>query len=76
LPNAAVPGAVTDLTIAVEGGLVQLSWTPVAGATAYRVESCPAQGGTWTSEGLTVSSFWSTPVDADSSRLFRVISLN
>ncbi len=71
-----LPGPVADLVIAVEGGLVQLSWSPEVGASGYRVESSAGLGGPWTSEAVTVSPTWSSGTPTDSLRLYRVRTLN
>ena len=55
---------------------VRLSWAPVPGALAYRVESAPSTGGPWTVEAETTNCtlFLPAPV-ADGLRLYRVRAL-
>jgi subtilisin family serine protease len=76
LPVEAGLGPVTDLAIAVQTGQVALDWSPVAGATAYRVESAPVLGGAWTGAGVVGAPGWSGPAPADGQRIYRVIAMN
>ncbi len=45
--QAAPPAAPQDVTISIVGTDVQLSWTAVAGATGYRLQSCSTPDGTF-----------------------------
>lgn len=69
------PAAVTDLSITVSGSEVQLSWSPTAHATSYRVERRDSMQSDWTSWGLTTETGW-TELLSGSQTLYRVIALN
>jgi len=76
LPQVITPAAVADLAITHAGGQAVLTWSASQGATAYRVESASAQGGAWSSQGITSATSWIQAVGADEQRLYRVVALN
>lgn len=71
----AVPDAPVLLATGDSSG-VRLSWTPVPGALAYRVESAPSAWGPWSAETQTTYSTVFLPAPApDGLRLYRVRAL-
>jgi len=66
--------AVDDLAVAVAGGTVQLNWTPVAGATYYRVYGGADAYGTLTLLGSTPEAQFQTPATPPR-QFFRVVAV-
>lgn len=66
---------VDDLAIVLGPSYVAtLSWSPVAGATAYRVESAEGPGGPWTAVATVTEPGWQTTA-APGVALFRVVAI-
>ncbi len=63
---------VTDLVIAVNGGVLTLSWSAVPGATGYRVYQRPAAGGAFVLVGTVSTPGWSTGHSSDEGEVYQV----
>jgi hypothetical protein len=75
--GAASLDPVTDLSISCAGGQLLLSWSPVAGATSYRIESSEhPYAGSWTVVAEISQSSWAGGPCNLGLRCYRVIALN
>jgi hypothetical protein len=63
---------VGDLSISCGAGSIDLAWSAVPGATAYRVWQASSPAGPWTPVATTASPSWSGVLGADLTRLYRV----
>jgi hypothetical protein len=66
--------AVNDLTLTMDGTMALLAWSPVATATAYRVERASSMGAAWVSLGQ-VGSPGFLDLGAGTQALYRVVAL-
>lgn len=66
---------VGDLAISISAGSAVLAWSPVSGATSYRVWQASSPAGPWTPVATTASPGWSGALGADQTLLYRVTAL-
>ena len=68
------PPAVTDLHVSADSLNLNFSWSPVAGATGYRLRAAWEPAGYWSPQATTTQTVWITPIQQgiDQTRLYRV----
>jgi arabinogalactan endo-1,4-beta-galactosidase len=74
LPLSLSPAAVSDLRIHVWNQEIELSWSPVSSASAYRIESSLSATGPWATERMCTECSYRTQL-VTPSRFYRVIAL-